>query len=154
MMRDYLIDRGSISTEVHQTSSGSGGGCITGCFPERYNGPTETTAIRTQIWRPRMSMNLVRIDVKGLWSGGIPDVTRFYVYSHTTDGPIASVYIGEYGDHAFWTGSVPVDAGEQLMLGMDGCPYYGVLSISNISVSAWFDGNAGGGLTFMMQALE
>lgn len=147
MMRNFKTAGENFSLDP-VTTGGSGGGCITACFMERYNSPYENNIIETQLWRPRTSMNLIRLEVRADYWHGATDETRFYVYSYSVLGPIASVYIGESASHAFWTGAVSVDAGDFLSIGMDGCPYYGDLSISTLSVSAWFDGQAGGGLIF------
>ena len=135
-------------------STGSGGGCITACFSEIYAGPSEGDIVQTQLWRCRTSMNLIRLEARASYWYGVNDNTRFFVYNPNSDNVLASVYIDDSFDHAVWTGSVAVEAGDFLRFSMDGLPSFGEFTMHKSSVSAWFDGPAGGGLTFYVQSLE
>ena len=153
-MRNFKTEVGPVTLDYREPPS-AGGGAIT-FFPPGYAiglGDNSGSSLSSAYWMPRVSMNLVRFEMSWEWS--TISLSPLYIQLIGDSGVLAEIELtGTESTYEFWTGSVAVEAGDFLRFSMDGLPSFGEFTMQKSSVSAWFDGPAGGGLTFYVQSLE
>lgn len=151
-MQDYKIDLGVVDTSPRVSSSGGTGGAIT-FVPASFGiglGDNSGSSVSSPFWLPRVSMNLVRFEMSGEWSFISTDPLHIELCGN--DGVAAEITLtGTDSTYEYWTGSVPVDAGDQIWCYIwGGGAYLGEEYFSaaafGLCITAWFDGEAGGGL--------
>ena len=149
MMRTFKTESSNNSLALRATSSGGGGtGCITATFRESYTRTYGVQSFETPLWHPRFSMNLVRFEARGSWySMGYGSK---FVLMDESSTVLAGFFINGDGNFERRVGDdVSVEAGVGLKIGLQNFPYDDYLcSVYSMCVTAWFDGNAGGGLVF------
>lgn len=160
-MQQYKVDLGAI--EATPRTSDSGGGCVTFTFAEQSGnlgdngGSTATSAW----WRTRSQVNLIQFNMTGTWYN-IDTADEFHPFDpmvvelQDESGAIASLTLTESGyvvEGDMWTGVEPIAAGTLLRVYIYGGGAYDEFlaedvkpSWSRVCISAWFDGESGGGL--------
>lgn len=147
-MRNFKTEANNNSLALRADGGGGGSGCITATFREWYTGTYGVRSFRTPLWYPRSSMNLVRFEARGAWFS--MGYGAKFVLMDESSTVLAGFFVNGDGNYERRVGdSVSVNAGVGLRIGLQEFPYYEHLcSIYYTCVTAWFDGNAGGGLVF------
>ena len=150
-MRNFKTEVGPVTLDYREPPS-AGGGAIT-FFPPGYSiglGDNSGSSLSSAYWMPRVSMNLVRFEMSGEWSA--ISLSPLYIQLIGDSGVLAEIELtGTESTYEFWTGSVAVEAGDSLW-----CYVYGGgitmgedyfnASAFGLCITAWFDGEAGGGI--------
>lgn len=153
-MRNFKTETSNNSLALRASSGGSGGGCITATFPERFTDTFGVQSFKTPLWHPRSSMNLVRFEARGAWYE--MGYGAKFVLMDESDTVLAGFFVNADGTYESRVGDpVEVTAGVGLRIGLQSIPYDDYLcSLYSVCVTAWFDGNAGGGLVFQPTILD
>ena len=150
-MRNFKTEVGPVTLDYREPPS-AGGGAIT-FVAAGYGiglGDNSGSSLSSAYWMPRVSMNLVRFEMSGEWS--FISLSPLYIQLICNGDAIAELTLtGTESTYEFWTGSVAVEAGDTIWCyvwggGMTMGEDYFEASAQGLCITAWFDGEAGGGL--------
>ncbi len=153
-MRNFRTFGENFSLDPAATQpSGSSGGALTFTTYNRYTGldDNDGSGLTSSSWTVKTSMNLIRFEMSGGWY--FIDLSPLYIeLLDDSYNVLAQLEItSSGGDYQFWTGSVPILAETFLWCNvygggqLAGEDFYNAICV-DLCVTAWFDGEAGGGL--------
>ena len=160
-MRNLKVETGPVVLGYRSTptSTGSGGTVTWSIAVDQIDmGHFGDGSISGPQWHSRVDMNLMKFEMSGFWTyitAENPVYVTLVRDSNTWDVLAEIVLTASSGNYETWTGSVPILAGDSIQCYIYGAEveifsgdtsFYTWPLAEELCVTAWFDGEAGGGL--------